>query len=110
MAYDEGLAQRIRDALAGEQGLVEKAMFGGVAFLLDGNMAAGVRGDDMMVRVGAENAAAVLELPHARQSYMGKRAMKGWILVAPAGLAGTAGLRAWLDRGVAYARALPPKP
>jgi hypothetical protein len=109
MAYDEALAQRVRDELGGEPGFVEKAMFGGVGFLLDGNMAAGVRGDDLMVRVGPDAAEAASALPHARESYMGERLMKGWILVAPAGVAGADGLRAWLARGSAFARSLPAK-
>jgi TfoX/Sxy family transcriptional regulator of competence genes len=109
MAYDEALADRVRDLLADEPGLTEKAMFGGLAFLLDGNLSVGIRSDELMVRVGAEGTGEALAQPHARQSYMGERAMKGWILVAPAGLAGDAELGAWVRRGVAYARSLPPK-
>ena len=109
MAYDEELADRVRDRLAGESGLEEKAMFGGLAFLLDGNMSVGIRGADLMVRVGADRTEAVLARPHARQSYMGERPMKGWILVAPDGLAGDADLAAWVQEGVGYARSLPPK-
>src|SRR3954454_5091928 len=107
MAYDEALAERVRAELAGESGLVEKAMFGGLAFLLGGNMAVGVRGVDLMVRVGPEGVADALSDPHARESRMGERVMKGWILVAPPGLED--GLSAWVARGVAYARGLPPK-
>jgi TfoX N-terminal domain len=109
MAYDEALARRVRDALADAPGLAEKTMFGGVAFMLDGNMAVGVRGDDLMVRVGAAGAAGALALPHARQSLMGERTMKGWILVAPAGVADDADLRAWIARGAGFARSLPAK-
>jgi TfoX/Sxy family transcriptional regulator of competence genes len=109
MAYDEALADRVRSRLAGERGLTEKAMFGGLAFLLDGNLAVGVRSDDLMVRVGPEAADEALERPHARPSYMGERLMKGWILVAPAGLAGEEELAQWVRRGVQYARGLPAK-
>jgi TfoX/Sxy family transcriptional regulator of competence genes len=109
MAYDEALADRVRAELAGESGLTEKKMFGGIAFLLGGNLAVGVRGDDMMVRVGAERAPEALERPHARQSYMGEREMKGWILVAPDGVATDADLAGWVRRGADYARSLPAK-
>ena len=109
MAYDEALAQRVRDELGGEPGFAEKSMFGGVGFLLDGNMAAGIRGNDLMVRVGPDAADAAAALPHARESYMGERLMKGWILVAPDGVAGADELRAWLARGSEFARSLPPK-
>jgi hypothetical protein len=109
MAYDEALADRVRGRLAGEPGLTEKKMFGGVAFMLDGNLAVGLRGDELMVRVGADATADALARPHARQSYMGEREMKGWILVAPEGLGGDEELADWVRRGVAYARSLPPK-
>jgi hypothetical protein len=109
MAYDEMLAGRVRDRLAGESGVEEKAMFGGLAFLLDGNMSVGVRGEDLMVRVGAEGTDSALAQPHARESFMGERPMKGWILVAPEGLAGAEELGRWVARGVAFARSLPPK-
>jgi TfoX/Sxy family transcriptional regulator of competence genes len=109
MAYDEALAARVRDRLTPEDGVTEKAMFGGLAFLLDGNMSVGIRGDDLMVRVGPAGAEAALERPHARRSFMGEREMKGWILVAPGGVAGDEELDEWVRRGVAYARSLPPK-
>jgi TfoX/Sxy family transcriptional regulator of competence genes len=109
MAYDEALAARVRDRLAGEDGVTEKAMFGGLAFLVGGNMAVGNRGDDLMVRVGPEGADAAVAMPHARRSFMGEREMKGWILVAPEGVAADDELDAWVRRGVAYARSLPPK-
>jgi hypothetical protein len=109
MAYDEALAARVRDRLAGEDRLTEKAMFGGLSFLVGGNLSVGIRGEDLMVRVGPEGADAALERPHARRSFMGGREMKGWILVAPDGVTGDAELDEWVRRGVAYARSLPPK-
>jgi TfoX/Sxy family transcriptional regulator of competence genes len=109
MAYDEALADRVRARLADEPGVEEKAMFGGLAFLLDGNMSVGVRGTDLMVRAGADGTPAALARPHARRSYMGERVMQGWILVAPDGLATDADLAAWVDTGVGFARSLPPK-
>jgi TfoX/Sxy family transcriptional regulator of competence genes len=109
MAYDEGLAERIRGELEGDDGLVEKKMFGGWALMLNGNMAVGVIKDDMVVRADPEQYDALLELPHARPMDFTGRPMKGWIYVAPEGLAEDADLRAWIARGVEYARSLPPK-
>jgi hypothetical protein len=109
MAYDEGLATRVRDVLGGQPGLAEKRMFGGLAFLVDGNMACGVRGDDLMVRVAADTAEAMLAEPGARPSDMGGRPMKGWLLVGPAGHTEDGDLRRWVGRGVAYASSLPPR-
>jgi TfoX/Sxy family transcriptional regulator of competence genes len=108
MAYDEALADRLRSELAGEGAVTEKKMFGGLAFLLGGNLAVGIRGEDLMVRVGPEGADEALARPHARRSFMGEREMKGWILVAPEGVAGDA-LGEWVRRGVGYARSLPAK-
>jgi TfoX/Sxy family transcriptional regulator of competence genes len=109
MAYDEALAGRVRDRFAGESGVEEKRMFGGLAFLLGGNMSVGVRGADLMVRVGSDGADDALARPHARRSYMGEREMKGWILVAPEGLETDEALGDWVRRGVEHARSLPPK-
>jgi TfoX/Sxy family transcriptional regulator of competence genes len=104
VAYDEALAQRVRSELAGEDGLIERRMFGGIAFMIGGNMAVGVRDDELMVRLGAADIEDALAQPHARQSMMGERPMKGFILVAQ-----DADLGPWITRGVAYARELPPK-
>jgi TfoX/Sxy family transcriptional regulator of competence genes len=104
VAYDEALAQRVRDELAGEDGLTERRMFGGIAFMIAGNMALGVRDDDLMVRLDAGDVEDALAQPHTRQSMMGERPMKGIVLVAQ-----DADLGAWIARGAAHARALPPK-
>ena len=109
MAYDEGLATRVRDVLGDQPGLAEKKMFGGLAFLLHGNMACGVRGDDLIVRMAVEEADAALEEPGARPFDMTGRPMKGWLLVAPEGHAEDDDLRRWVDRGLAHAGSLPPK-
>ena len=109
MAYDEGLAERVRERLAGEAGLQEKAMFGGIAFMLDGNMSVGVSREDLMVRVGPDGTDDALAQPHARLFDMTGRPMRGWILVAPEGVEDDEDLAAWVARGVAYARSLPPK-
>lgn len=109
MAYDEGLATRVRDVLGEQPGLAEKKMFGGLAFLVYGNMACGVRGDDLMVRVAADAADAALDEPGVRASDMGGRPMKGWLLVGADGYVEDDDLRRWVDRGLAYANSLPPK-
>jgi TfoX/Sxy family transcriptional regulator of competence genes len=109
MAYDERLAERIREHLAGESGLEEKRMFGGVAFLLAGNMAVAISSGDLMVRVGRDAVDDAVEQAHVSPCDMGGRPMKDWILVAPAGTESDDGLREWLGRGAAFARSLPPK-
>ena len=109
MAFDEHLAARVREQLAPQAGLAEKAMFGGVAFLLDGNMAVGLSGDELMVRVGPERSDDALARPHTRPFDMTGRPMKGWILVAPEALEGERELDDWVSEGVTFARSLPPK-
>jgi TfoX/Sxy family transcriptional regulator of competence genes len=109
MAYDEALAERVREQLAPQPGLTEKAMFGGLAFLLDGNMAVGLSGDELMVRVGPERADEALARPHTRPFDMTGRPMKGWILVAQDALGEDGELADWVGEGVAFARSLPPK-
>ncbi len=109
MAYDEKLASRVRDLLEGEPGLAEKKMFGGLAFLLDGNMAVCVSGDALMVRLPTDQVEDALAEPGARPSDMGGRPMKGWLLVDPPGHAKVKDLRRWVDRCTAYARTFPPK-
>jgi TfoX/Sxy family transcriptional regulator of competence genes len=111
MAYDEALAERVRACLAreGGGGITERAMFGGLGFMLNGNMAVGLRGDELMVRVGPDGVADALEHAHARQSYMGERLMKGFILVGPEGVESDDDLDGWVRRGVEFAHSLPPK-
>ncbi len=109
MAYDEGLAQRIREALADADGLSERRMFGGIAFMLHGNMAVGISGDELMVRVGPEAYEDALAEPHARVFDMTGRVMRGWVVVAAEGIADDAALGEWVRRGANYARSLPPK-
>jgi hypothetical protein len=107
MAFDETLGERVRARLGDDA--VERKMFGGLAFMVRGNLAVGVRGDDLMVRVGPDGVDEALALPHARESWMGERQMKGWILVAPEGVASDDDLTAWIARGSAFARSLPAK-
>jgi TfoX/Sxy family transcriptional regulator of competence genes len=109
MAYDEDLANRVREQLALEDAFGEKKMFGGLAFMLGGNMAAALSGDELKVRVGRDRLDDVLAQPNARQWVMAGRLMKDWVVVSPAGVQTDEQLREWLARGVAFARSLPPK-
>ncbi len=109
MAYDEGLAQRIRELLDEHSDVTERKMFGGLAFLLCGNMCCGVVGDRLMVRVGPEAYEEALAQPHAREMDFTGRAMKGLVFVEAAGVEADEGLRRWTARGVAYAQSLPSK-
>jgi TfoX/Sxy family transcriptional regulator of competence genes len=109
MAYDEGLAERIRERLGADQDITEKRMFGGIAFLYRGNMAVGASGDDLMVRVGPDATDAALARPGTRVFDMTGRPMRGWIVVAASALAEDEALGAWIDEGYAFAAGLPPK-
>jgi hypothetical protein len=109
MAFDETLAQRIRQRLGKRRGLIEKKMFGGIGFMLGGNMACGVHGQDMIVRVDPEETDKALGEPHTRQFDLTGRPMKGWILVEPTGLGTDALLGKWVGVGAEYAESLPPK-
>ena len=136
MAYDEGLAQRIREALAdtgsrsensdptpGTAGLgqeappkaevlgavVEKKMFGGLAFMLHGNMCVGVSGDDLMVRVGPDAYAEALAQPHAREMDFTGKPLRGFVYVDPLGFESDEDLAAWIERGARFVRSLPAK-
>ena len=110
MTYDNELAYRIREQLGVEHGVTEKAMFGGLAFLLHGNMAVGIsNGGELMVRVGPDASDEALARPHTRVFDMTGRPMKGWILVSAEGFATKRRLGVWVGRGVAFARTLPAK-
>ena len=109
MAYDEGLAERIRGLLEERDGVAEKRMFGGLAFLVGGNMAVGIVKEELMVRVGPEAHAAALAEPHARPMDFTKRPMRGFVFVAPAGFEEDADLARWVGRGVRFAASLPRK-
>jgi TfoX/Sxy family transcriptional regulator of competence genes len=108
VAYDEELADRVRIVLVGEPGLTERKMFGGLAFMLNGNMACGIVKDELMLRLGAEGADAALEEPHVRQMDFTGRPMTGMVYVEPTGL-DDAGLRRWVEQAAGFARSLPPK-
>jgi TfoX/Sxy family transcriptional regulator of competence genes len=109
MAFDEGLAERIRGVLDARSDVDERRMFGGIAFLVAGNMACGVMRDDLMVRMEPDAAAALESEPGVRRFDMGGRPMKGWLLVAPEATADDGDLERWVRRGEDFAASLPPK-
>ena len=110
MAYDEDLANRIRELLAGEPDVTEQRMFGGLAFLVGGNMSVAASGQGgLMVRADPEDTDALVAKPHARPFEMRGRPMRGWLRVDAEGLRTKRQLEPWVRRGVAYAGSLPPK-
>ena len=110
MAYDEELANRMREQVQGEGGLTEKRMFGGLAFLIGGHMSVSVSGaGGLLVRVDPEQTQALLAQPHARPMVMRGREMEGWLRVDADGVREQGALERWVQRGVGYARSLSPK-
>jgi|SRR5215469_3721641 hypothetical protein len=110
MAYDEDLANRIRELIAGEPGVVEQKMFGGLAFLIGGHMSVSASGrGGLLLRVPPEETDALLAKPHAGPFEMRGKTMDGWLRVDPEGIRTKRQLEPWVKRGVAYARSLPPK-
>jgi TfoX/Sxy family transcriptional regulator of competence genes len=110
MAYDEDLANRIRELIGTEPDLTEKRMFGGLAFLIAGHMSVAASGQGgLMVRVDPAEGEALAARPHAGPMVMRGREMAGWLRVADAGVRTRRQLEPWVRRGVAYARTLPPK-
>jgi TfoX/Sxy family transcriptional regulator of competence genes len=110
MAYDEDLANRLRELLADEDAITEKKMFGGLAFLLHGNMSVSAsRNGGLLARIDPADTEASLQRPHVELMKMRGRTMDGWITVAPEGLKTKRQLAAWVSRSVAYAKTLPPK-
>lgn len=109
MAYSEDLAERVRGVLAPRERVVERKMFGGIAWMVDGNMACGVSGDDLMVRLDREDAESALAEPHVGPMDMTGRPMLGFVLVACDGIATDAELARWVEAGADFAASLPPK-
>jgi TfoX/Sxy family transcriptional regulator of competence genes len=110
MAYDEDLANRIRELLGSERGVEEKRMFGGLAFLINGNMSVAVSGQGgLLVRVAREDTDKLLARSHVSPMVMAGRESRGWLLVDAAGVQTKRQLQSWVTRGVGYARSLPPK-
>jgi TfoX/Sxy family transcriptional regulator of competence genes len=111
VAYDEELANRIRELIAGEPNVTEKRMFGGLAFLIGGKMSVAASGQGgLMVRVDPEETDELLAKPHAQPFVMRGREMKGWLRVDDGGVRTKRQLEPWVKRGVAYARSLQAKP
>jgi hypothetical protein len=110
MVYDEELAARIRDMVQGEPGLTEKRMFGGLAFLVHGNMAVSASGQGgMLLRVDPERTDSLVDGRHVRRFEMRGREMDGWLRVDPEAVDADEDLRRWVEHGLGYARSLPPK-
>jgi TfoX/Sxy family transcriptional regulator of competence genes len=110
MAYDEDLAHRIRELLAGRRGITEKKMFGGLAFLVGGNMAIAASGQGgLLVRVDPEESDRLVRTTKATEAVMRGRAMAGWLRVSSEDVRTKAQLSKWVERGSGYARSLPAK-
>lgn len=109
MAYDESLAQRVREILSGNQGREEKKVFGGIVFLFQGNMACGVIREDLIVRVGEANYYDALLRPDIELFDMTGRAVTGWVVVKEPGYRKDSNLKNWVDQGASYSLTLPPK-
>ena len=110
MAYDEDLAARIRELLGAESGVEEKRMFGGLAFLVNGNMSVGASGQGgLLVRVSPDDTESLLESEHVEPMVMRGRELRGWLRVDTEGLETRQELETWVERGVTFARSLAPK-
>ena len=108
MAYDKKIAERI-SATFGNIPIIEKKMFGGVGYILHGNMACGVLDDALIVRVGLEDYEAALKRPHTRVFDTTGRVMRGWVMVDPDGIANDDDLSNWVEQGIKFALTLVPK-
>jgi TfoX/Sxy family transcriptional regulator of competence genes len=109
MAFDEGLAQRVREVLGSRPGISERRMFGGLAFLVDGKMFVGLLGAVLMARVGAERHRDALAMPHVREMDFTGRPMKGYVYIDPPAIEADNDLSAWVRWCEDHARRLPPK-
>jgi len=109
MSYDETIADRVRTALANRDDVIEKRMFGGLAFLVRGHMCCGVLGSDLVVRVGPTSYSAALKEPHAREMDFTGRPLKGLVYIGTHGISSDGSLRRWVDRGLEFVVSLPRK-
>jgi len=109
MAFDEGLAERVRELVGRDPNLSERKMFGGLCFMTSGNMCFGIIGSELMVRVGLDQYALALSAPGTREMDFTGRSMRGMVYVADDGIAEDKDLAKWLHLGLDYARSLPPK-
>ena len=109
MPFSESLAARIRDTLARRKNIEEKKMFGGVGFLLNGNMLVGVWKDSLIVRLGPDNYDDALLEPHVREFDITGKPMKGWVMVESEGVEDDGQLQDWIERALKFVRTLPRK-
>ena len=109
MTYNQTLAERIRSQLGSSDEIKEKKMFGGLGFIVNGNMACGIIGDDLVVRIGPEHYTQALSQPHTRPFDFSGKPMAGWIYVEPVGYEADRELKNWIQQGMKFARSLPPK-
>jgi TfoX/Sxy family transcriptional regulator of competence genes len=109
MAFDETLAGRIRDVLASKRGIDEKKMFGGIGFLLNGNMLVGVWKDSLIARIDPSEYDDALGQPHVREFNITGRAMKGWVLIDADGIEDDDPLADWIERAIKFVKTLPKK-
>jgi hypothetical protein len=109
MPYDEALAARVRTSLGKRKGLTEKKMFGGLGFLLNGNMCVGVWKEYLILRLGPDDGPTALREPHTRPIDITGKPLSGWVMVEPGGTTTDAAVRSWVARAVAFVRTLPAK-
>lgn len=109
MAFNEALAERIRQALARKRGVEEKKMFGCICFFLNGNALAGVWKDALIARLGPEQGEEAMKEPHVREFDITGKPMRNWVLVGPDGVQDDEQLKAWIDRAMKFVRTLPKK-
>lgn len=109
MSYDEGLAQRIREAMSTVSGVSEKKMFGGIAFMVHGNMCVGVVKHELMLRVGSDQYDEVLNMPYVRKMDFTGKPMRGLVYIEPDGFGEDKEIRYWIDRALIFVTSLPEK-
>jgi hypothetical protein len=109
VAYDRELADRVREVLSLREGVSEREMFGGIGFMIEGNMACAVLGDELVVRLGPEDGQRALAEPHTREFDVTGRPMRGWLFVSADGLGDDEAIAGWVDAGADFAASLPPK-
>jgi TfoX/Sxy family transcriptional regulator of competence genes len=109
MAYDEGTAQRVRDALIGVDDVIEKKMFGGLCFMVRGHMCTGITIEDLMVRVGPDSYTEALTRPHAREMDFTGKALKGFVYVDARKVDNDAEFESWINLALDFVQSLPPK-
>ena len=109
MAYDEGVAERLREIFFSNKNITEKKMFGGIAFMVNGNMCCGVVNDTLMARVGPDQYEAALKMPHARKMDFTGKPLKGFVYVAPEGIESDEDLARWVKRSLDFVASLPAK-